>query len=139
MKTINHPISFRSWEKGLSMIEVLISMAIFSIGLLAIAGLVAATAKNNTIGNTLTQATMLARAQVEYLKTLSFNQLAVACPEDMEPIIVGRIYSRKCEISPLAGNETISTIGTIEVTVAWQKSGQLRQVVLQTNTRGLGQ
>ena len=117
------------------MIEVLISMAIFAIGLLAIAGLVAATAKNNTTANTLTQATMLARAQVEYLKTLSLNQLAVACPADMEPQIVDRIYSRKCAIS--APGDT-GTIRTIEVTVAWQKSGQLRQVVLQTNTRGLG-
>jgi len=138
MKKTNHPLFFRSGEKGLSMIEVLISMAIFAIGFLAIAGLVAATVKNNTTANTLTQATMLARAQVEYLKTLSLNQLAVACPADMEPEIVGQIYSRKCKISPLAGTETISTIGTIEVTVAWQKSGQLRQVVLQTNTRGLG-
>jgi len=116
------------------MIEVLISMAIFAIGFLAIAGLVAATAKNNTTANTLTQATMLARAQVEHLKTLSLNQLAVTCPADMEPQIVDRIYSRKCEISALGASGTISTI---EVTVAWQKSGQRRQVVLQTNTRGL--
>ena len=101
MKKINHPISFGSCEKGLTMIEVLISMAIFAIGFLAIAGLVAATAKNNTTGNTLTQATMLARARVEYLKTLSLNQLAVACPAEMEPETVDRIYSRTCKISPL--------------------------------------
>jgi prepilin-type N-terminal cleavage/methylation domain-containing protein len=136
MEKINHPISFRSCEKGLSMIEVLISMAIFAIGFMAIAGLVAATAKNNTSGNTLTQATMLARAQVEYLKTLTLGQLADACPDDMEPEVVGRIYSRTCETSALG--ET-GTINTIKVTVQWQKSGKLQQVVLQTNTRGLGQ
>jgi prepilin-type N-terminal cleavage/methylation domain-containing protein len=135
MKKNNHFLSFGFCEKGLSMIEVLISMAIFAIGFLAIAGLVMATAKNNTSGNTLTQATMLARAQVEYLKTLTLAELAVACPDDMDPEIVDRIYSRTCEISPLG---TTGTISTIEVAVEWQKSGQLRQVVLQTNTRGLG-
>jgi prepilin-type N-terminal cleavage/methylation domain-containing protein len=136
MKKINHPIAFGSCEKGLTMIEVLISMAIFAIGFLAIAGLVAATAKNNTTGNTLTQATMLARAQVEYLKILPLSQLAVDCPEGMEPETVDRIYSRTCKTIPLGGT---GTINTIEVTVQWQKSGQLRQVVLQTNTRGRGQ
>jgi len=136
MKKINHPISFGFSEKGLSMIEVLISMAIFAIGFLAIAGLVAATAKNNTSGNTLTQATMLARAQVEYLKTLSLGQLADACPDDMEPEVVGRIYARTCETSLLGDSDTIKTI---TVTVQWQKSGKRRQVMLQTNSRGLGQ
>lgn len=136
MKKINPPITFGYGEKGLTMIEVLISMAIFAIGFLAIAGLVAATAKNNTTGNTLTQATMLARARIEYLKTLPLGQLAVACPEGMAPETVDRIYSRTCATSPLGGT---GTINTIEVTVQWQKSGRLRQVVLQTNTRGLGQ
>jgi len=136
MKRINNPKYLIFQKKGLTMIEVLISMAIFAIGFLAIAGLVAATAKNNTTGNTLTQATMLARAQVEYLKTLSLNQLAGACPEGMAPETVDRIYSRTCKTGPLGAT---GTINTIEVTVQWQKSEQLRQVVLQTNTRGRGQ
>jgi len=136
MKKINPPIAFGSCEKGLTMIEVLISMAIFAIGFLAIAGLVAATAKNNTTGNTLTQATMLAREKLEYLKTLPLGRLAVDCPAEMEPETVDRIYSRSCKTSPLGGS---GTINTIEVTVQWQKSGNLRQVVLQTNTRGRGQ
>lgn len=94
-----------------------------------------ATAKNNTSGNTLTQATMLARAQVEYLKTLTLGQLAEACPDDMEPQSVGRIYSLTCETGPLGAT---GTINTIQVTIRWQKSGKLRQVVLQTNSRGRG-
>lgn len=135
MNKIKNPISFGFGEKGLSMIEVLISMAIFAVGFLAIAGLVMATAKNNASGNTLTQATMLARAQVEYLKTLTLDQLADACPEDMEPEAVGRIYSQTCETSPVGDT---GTINTLKVTVQWQKSGKSRQVILQTNSRGLG-
>ena len=135
MEKDNLPISFGLCQKGLSMIEVLISMAIFAIGFLAIAGMVMATAKNNTSGNTLTQATMLARSEVEYLKTLTLDQLSDACPDDMEPQVVGGIYSQTCETSPLG---LTGTINTIRVTVQWQKSGKQRQVMLQTNSRGLG-
>lgn len=136
MKKINHPISFGSCEKGLTMIEVLISMAIFAIGFLAIAGLVAATVKNNTTGNILTEATMLARAKVESLKTLSLDQLADACLDENEPEIVNQLYARECDVSSLGPS---STIKTIKVIVKWKRSGKLRQVILQTNTRGRGQ
>ena len=136
MKKINHPISFGSCEKGLTMIEVLISMAIFAIGFLAIAGLVAATVKNNTTGNILTEATMLARAKVESLKALSLDQLADACLDENEPEIVNQLYARECDVSSLGPS---STIKTIKVIVKWKRSGKLRQVILQTNTRGRGQ
>ncbi len=124
-----------SYEKGLTLVEVVISMAIFAIGFLAIAGLVVATTRNNTTGNTLTEATMLARAKVEYLKALPLDQLADACPDDMEPEIVNQLYARECEVSTLGSTGTIKTV---KVTVKWKKTGHLREVVLQTNTRGMG-
>jgi prepilin-type N-terminal cleavage/methylation domain-containing protein len=136
MKKINHPISFGSCEKGLTMIEVLISMAIFAIGFLAIGGLVIGTTKNNTTGNILTEATMLARAKVESLKALSLDQLADACLDENEPEIVNQLYARECDVSSLGSS---STIKTIKVIVKWKRSGKLRQVILQTNTRGRGQ
>jgi prepilin-type N-terminal cleavage/methylation domain-containing protein len=136
MKKINHPISFGSCEKGLTMIEVLISMAIFAIGFLAIGGLVIGTTKNNTTGNILTEATMLARAKVESLKALSLDQLADACLDENEPEIVNQLYARECDVSALGSS---STIKTIKVIVKWKRSGKLRQVILQTNTRGRGQ
>jgi prepilin-type N-terminal cleavage/methylation domain-containing protein len=135
MKKIIDPQSMISCEKGLTLIEVVISMAIFAIGFLAIAGLVVATTRNNNTGNTLTAATMLAREKVEYLKTLPLDQLAAACPVDMEPEIIGKIYAWDCEVGALGAS---ATINTIKVSVQWEKSGLLRQVILQTNTRGLG-
>jgi prepilin-type N-terminal cleavage/methylation domain-containing protein len=122
-------------DTGLTLIEVVISMAIFAIGFLAIAGLVVATTKNNTTGNMLTEATMLARAKVEYLKTLPLNQLETACPVDMEPEIIRNIYRRKCEVSYIP---TTTTIKTVIVTIGWKRSGKQRAIILQTNSRGLG-
>jgi prepilin-type N-terminal cleavage/methylation domain-containing protein len=129
------------YEKGMTLIEVVISMAIFSIGFLAIAGLVVATTRNNTTGNMLTEASMLARARMEYLKALPLDQLANACPDHGLPELVGRVYVRECRISPITPIDALepsATIKTVKVTVKWKKTGQVRQVVLQTNTRGRG-
>jgi prepilin-type N-terminal cleavage/methylation domain-containing protein len=141
MKRTNDPISFMFYEKGMTLIEVVISMAIFSIGFLAIAGLVVATTRNNTTGNMLTEASMLARARMEYLKALPLDQLANACPDHGLPELVGRVYVRECRISPITPIDALepsATIKTVKVTVKWKKTGQVRQVVLQTNTRGRG-
>jgi prepilin-type N-terminal cleavage/methylation domain-containing protein len=135
MKSMNVPMSSVSQQKGLTLVEVVISMGIFAIGFLAIAGLVVATTKNNTTGNMLTEATMLARARIEYLKTLPLNQLENDCPAQAPPEIINRVYLRECQISTLGSSPTIRTV---KVTVKWKKTGQWRQVVLQTNTRGMG-
>jgi len=135
MKSIHEPGYVLSHKGGLTLVEVLISMGIFAVGFLAIAGLLIGTTKNNVTGNTLTEATMLARAKIESLKALSLDQLDVACPQGDEPEIINQLYARQCEISSLSGSNTIKTI---RVTISWKKLGKLRRVVFETNTRGRG-
>ena len=108
------------------------AISIFSIGFLAIGILVMTTTQNTTTGNMLTQATMLARERIEYLKTLPLDRLADACLDDSEPEIINNRYSRKCEVGPLG---TSTTIKTIEVSVIWRRFNIIRRVVLETNTR----
>ncbi len=122
-------------EIGLSLVEVVISICIFAIGFLAIAGLVVGTTRNNKTGNTLTEATMLARAKIESLKALPLDQLDGACLDENEPEIINQIYSRECDVDSIGSSNTIQTI---KVIVKWKKSGNLRKIVLQTNTRGRG-
>ena len=127
--------SLISKETGLTLVEVVISIGIFAIGFLAIAGLVVGTTRNNKTGNTLTEATMLARARIESLIALPLDQLDGACLDENEPEIVNRLYTRECNVESIGSS---STIQTIKVIVKWKKSGNLRQVVFQTNTRGRG-
>ena len=54
--------------RGFSLIEVMIGMAILSIGLLAVAAMQTAAVRNNRTGNTYTQATALVRDQMELIK-----------------------------------------------------------------------
>jgi prepilin-type N-terminal cleavage/methylation domain-containing protein len=125
----------KNHQKGLSLIEVIISMAIFAIGFLAIASLVIATTRNNTTGNILTEATMLARDKIEFLKALPVDQLEAACRDEIGSENIHSIFARDCEVNALGSSTTIKTI---KVSVKWKKAGQLRQIVLETNTRGRG-
>ena len=131
----NRNLANKNYHKGLSLIEVIISMAIFAIGFLAIASLVIATTRNNTTGNMLTEATMLARDKIEYLKALPVDQLEDACRDETGFEMIHNIYARECEVRALGSSTTIKAI---KVSVKWKKAGQLRQIVLETNTRGRG-
>ena len=135
MKTINDPKYLILQKDGMTLVEVVISMGIFAIGCLTIAGLVAGTAKNNTTGNMLTEATMLARARIESLKALPLDELDDACLDENEPKTIKRVYTRECDVDSIGASTTIKTI---KVTVRWTKSGKVRQVVFETNTRGRG-
>jgi len=116
------------------MIEVLIAMAIFAIGFVAVGSMVLSTTRNNTAGNIITIATMLAREKIEYLKTLPIQQMETHCSEDLEDVHLDRAFERVCDVS-VSFSETVKII---EVTVRWNGRGQNRDVVLRTLTRGNG-
>ena len=116
------------------MIEVLIAMAIFSIGFTAISGMVISTTRNNATANIITIATLLAREKIEYLKSLPIQQMQVQCAEDQEAEHLDGTFTRVCEVS-----ESLSeTVKAIQVTVSWDGGNQNREVVLRTLTRGNG-
>ena len=57
--------------KGFTLIEVLIGMVIFSIGILAVAALQVSSTKGNSSARRITEATALAESQIEALMLLS--------------------------------------------------------------------
>ena len=116
------------------MIEVLIAMAIFAIGFIVVGSMVLSTTRNNTTGNLITTATMLAREKIEYLKTLPIQQMQTQCSEDLEAENLGKIFKCACDVSASFSNTT----KIIQVTVSWNRRGQNREVVLRTLTRGKG-
>lgn len=120
-------------SNGFTLIEVLLSLAIFAIGFLAIGTLVIATTKNTTTGNMMTQASMLAREKIEFLKTLPLAEMADECLDSMEPEVFEGVYNRRCEVT-----STTATLNTLKVTVSWTKRQKFRNVVLETTSRGNG-
>jgi len=95
--------------------------------------------RNTTAGNILTQATNLARAQMEDMKnatniTTLTNGSDATNPidEDGNP---GGIYTRSWVVTnPFGG----SASRQIQVSVSWSRLGQNRSVVLTTISRGNG-
>ena len=94
----------KSAEAGFTIIEVLIGISIFAIGLLAIARMQMLSVRNTAVGNMTSQATMLANQRMEEIKTMTFDDLDnLASPvvennldEDGNP---GGIYNRTTTIA----------------------------------------
>lgn len=141
MEKSNNNLIKSTNQKGYMLIEALISIAIFSIGFLAVATLVFSATRNNTTGNILTQANMLARQSLEQLKnTPDITTLPSDLTRNTESGIdangnPGGIYTRITTIEDTLG---FNTSRAVEVTVNWRRRGQNRSVVLRTITKGNG-
>lgn len=126
-------LSFK--QSGFSLIEVLIAMAILAISLLAAATMQVSSIRNNASGNMVTQANMLAKAQMEVLKnTADVTTLADGAENnidaDGQP---GGIYNRSWMVTNMG-----TMARRITVTVEWTKRGLSRSIILSSNTRGNG-
>jgi type IV pilus assembly protein PilV len=119
-------------QSGYLMLEILMAVAIFSVGFLAVGTLVISTTRNNTSGNIITHATMLAAQRLEILKDTTDIATLVDgdYPDPGNPI---GIYTRSWTIKKLT-----DTARRIQVRVGWNRLGQNRAVVLTTITRGNG-
>ena len=60
-------------QRGFTLIEVLVSLIILAIGLLAIAGMQVTSTRSNFSSKNLTQGTYVAQDGLEFLKNLPFN------------------------------------------------------------------
>ena len=125
--------------KGYMLIEALIAISIFSIGFLAVATLVLTATNNNTKGNMLTQANMLARQTMEQLKnTPNIASLDEGTTTESGIDAYGEsggIYTRTTKIEDVLDFDTSRAI---EVTVSWSWHGRNRSIVMNTITKGKG-
>ncbi len=126
-------------DSGFSLIELLIAMSVMALGMLAAASMQYSAVRNNTTGNTATQATMLAKATLEMLKNQDIESTVLAAGDYFDPAPVdasgnpGGIYNRTWRIDPLG-----TTSRRISVTVEWTKFGSTRRVTMGSNTMGSG-
>ena len=85
-------------EGGTALIEVLIAAVITAVGLLALAQMQVIAIKMNAQNRSVTEATLLALGQLEYLKTLPF-EIPDTYPED--------------QLYPLADNDSVMDLAGI--------------------------
>jgi Tfp pilus assembly protein PilV len=121
------------------LIEVVCALAVLGIGLMAVAGLQMSAVRNNSTGNEMTIALMLAEARIETLKnTDDLSTLPLSSTTESgidangQP---GGMYDRITTVSnTLGGNFSRQ----IEVTVRWRRLVGSRSLTLSTLTHGNG-
>ena len=119
-----------SWSdaKGLTLIETLIALVVFSLGMLGVAGLTIIVIRGNTLSQQLTAATLLAQDKLESIYGTDYADVA----DEHEVVTTDnrRQYIRTVEITedaPALGMKIVS------ITVRWAQSDTPdHQVLLKT-------
>ena len=125
----------RSAEGGFTLIEVLIGVSIFAIGMLAVARMQYAAVRNTTVGNLTSQATMLANQKMEEIKTIDFADLTNEVENNLDAQgNPGGIYNRTTTITtpaaPLGDN-----VRQVQVQVQWNAAhGGNRTIAINSLT-----
>jgi prepilin-type N-terminal cleavage/methylation domain-containing protein len=146
--------------KGFTIIEVIMAMGIMAVGLLAVGAMQISAVRNNRTGNTYTQATALAQAQMELIKngdiddsedTLNPDTYPTTTADSDNPIdengLAGGIYTRSWTIDTYLEDTDADGVGdtqsaygrTVTVTVTFPFVGSgTRSVTLSSVTTGDG-
>ncbi len=116
-------LKLSSKSEGFSLIEVLVALVILSIALLALAGLMVTSTKNNASGGHLTEAATFAQDLLEKLRLTPLGSIPVnitvspdQVPGAVPPVgSTGITYTRSYIAVPNPNN----TLDIITVTVSW--------------------
>ena len=116
-------------QNGYTLLEVIIALVIFSIGLLAVASMQLRAIKGNQFSGTLTEGTNWAADQMETLMSLPYTDVDLTAgdhtggpPED------DSIYTIAWNV---ADDDTTNNTKTITITVAWTDRGSQRTLILR--------
>ncbi len=109
-------------SKGFTLVEVLVSLVILSIALLALAGLMLSTTRNNASGGHLTEAATFAQDTLERLRVSPLNSIPLGIATTDNPVgATGITYIRSWTAVANATN----TLDTITITVSWSDPAKL--------------
>jgi type IV pilus assembly protein PilV len=103
-------------SKGFTLLEVLITLVILSVALLALAGLMGTTVRNNAYGETLTEATTMAQDKLEEFKATPWTRLL---PTSSGPSTDQRTSSTGINFARTWTIVENGNVKTITLTVSW--------------------
>ena len=128
-------ISF-SDEKGFTLIETLMAIAVIAIGLLALAALQTTSISGTTRANKHSMAVLLAEDQIEAYRNMPYDSIpASPLSESGATLSPWGIFTRTTTVhdgTPVSGSKTIT------VNVSWpdkvQRSVEFQTIIAQTGT-----
>jgi len=111
-------------NRGFTLIEVLIAIAVLAIALLALVSVTVSVINSNMFSRMTTTAITLAADKVEELKNIPYANLTSGGPQNLTE--GNYTYTRKWQVLPDTGMKTIT------VTVTWRWRGQSHIASLST-------
>ena len=126
---------------GFTLLELLIALSLFSIGMLTILEIFPVNRRFLTQSAQTTQASFLAQEEIESIRGLDYASLTVGTFEPTHTLGAStsdslNTFSRQTTISYIDGNHQVTAINAglkqVNVTVTWQERTINRQYLLST-------
>jgi len=111
-------------SRGFTLIEVLVSLVILSVSLLAMAGLMVTATKNTSFGGRMTEAATFAQDRLERFKAMKWDLIPAGADSDVKAGSTGINYARNWNVVS-AGN-----LKTITVTINWKDQADHKLTLL---------
>ena len=114
-------------NEGFTLIEVLITLVILSVGLLALAGLQISAIKGNANSKRMTMAVSISEKKIEQIKHTSYTSIQ---SESAQQFFDGGISFTRQVI--MADNNPFQNTKKIDITVTWKDGSKSHTVPLST-------
>lgn len=111
-------------QQGFTLIEILIAITVFSIGILAVAAMQVSSIKGNSSASGLTEAVTLAQDKMEELMSLDYGGIADGINLGQGTNARYNVFWNIADDTPFSHTKTISVITT------WTEEGRQRRVTL---------
>ncbi|MCP4116030.1 MAG: prepilin-type N-terminal cleavage/methylation domain-containing protein [Desulfobacteraceae bacterium] len=127
---------------GFTLLEILIAMVIFSIGLLGVAKMQISSIRSNSYSQEMTDATILAKDKIEELMAIDYNNRVLLNDVDTDGSNGGGLddTGANADYSQVTGRYTLSwnvaidfpiqNTMTLRFIVTWQDGGQTKNVTM---------
>ncbi len=112
-QSIKNSVSNRN---GFSLIEVLVTLVLLAVGLLALGGMEIVSIKGNSFSQEMTQATVLTQSKLEEITKLPFADSSLTAGHHNEGVLGSSKFYRSYDVEDLS-----TTLKAVTVTVGWRE------------------
>lgn len=107
----------RAGEAGFTLVEVMVALVIFLIGVLGVAGMLVTTIHSNRGGTNRTRADQLLHEKVEEFQSTSYGAITSGADQDT---VAGVVFTRQWTVTQ---NDPIANVATIDLSASWSERG----------------